>query len=65
MNLDDQATCAEEFNRDIALKIRRPVLPKVGACYNCESILPMTDNFCDFDCQQDYLRREENKKGKA
>ena len=64
MNLDDQATGAEEFNRDIALKIRRPVLLKVGACYNCESILPMTDTFCDFDCQHDYLRREENKKGK-
>ena len=65
MNLDDEATNTEELQRNIALKIRRPVLAKIGACYNCSDPLPMTDNFCDFDCQQDYLRRTENMKGKA
>lgn len=64
MNLDDEATGTEEFHRNIAMQLRRPVLPKIGACYNCEMVLPKTDNFCDFECQQDYLRREENMKGK-
>ena len=64
MNLDDEATGAEEFQRDIALKVRRPVLPKLGICYECSEPLPMTDTFCDFECQRIYLRREENKKGK-
>ena len=64
MNLDDEATGTEEFNRSISLKIRRPMLEKLGICYNCSEPLPMTSNFCDFDCQQDYLRREENMKGK-
>ena len=64
MNLDDEATNTEELQRNIALSKRKPMLPKVGACYNCESILPMTDTFCDFDCQHDYLRRTENMKGK-
>ena len=64
MNLDDSATALEELQRNIALQKRRPVLPKLGICYNCSEPLPMTDTFCDFDCQHDYLRREENKKGK-
>ena len=64
MNLDDQATALEELQRDIALTKRRPVLAKIGACYNCNEPLRMIDTFCDFDCQQDYLRREENMKGK-
>lgn len=64
MNLDDQATNTEELHRSIALKLRRPILAKLGICYNCREPLDMRHNFCDFDCQQDYLRREENKKGK-
>ena len=64
MNLDDQASALEELQRNIALTKRKPVLAKIGACYNCRDPLPMTDNFCDFDCQQDYLRRVENMKGK-
>ena len=64
MNLDDSASALEELQRSIALTKRRPVLAKIGACYNCSEPLPMTSNFCDFDCQQDYLRRVENMKGK-
>lgn len=64
MNLDDQATALEELQRSIALKKRKPVLPKLGICYECSEPLPMTDTFCDFECQRIYLRRFENTKGK-
>ena len=64
MNLDDSASALEELQRSIALTKRRPVLAKIGACYNCSEPLSMSHNFCDFDCQQDYLRRVENMKGK-
>lgn len=64
MSIDDEATGNEEFQRNIALGVRKPVLPKLGICYNCSEPLNMSDTFCDFDCQHDYLRREENKKGK-
>ena len=47
------------------LKPRRPVLTKIGSCYNCSNPIPMTDNFCDFDCQQAYLGQVEHMKGKA
>lgn len=64
MNQDDQATAYEEMAREIALKKRKTVLPKIRACYNCSATLPITDTFCDFDCQYDFLRRTENMKGK-
>ena len=40
-------------------------MAKTGSCYNCSNPIPMTDNFCDFDCQQAYLRQVEYVKGKA
>ena len=64
MNLDDSASALEELQRNIALSKRKPVLPKLGICYNCSEPLNMSDTFCDFDCQHDYLRRTENLKGK-
>ena len=55
MSLEDEAT----------LKLRRPVLAKTGSCYNCSNPIPMTDNFCEFECQQAYLRQIEHMEGKA
>ena len=54
MSLGDEAT----------LKLRRPVLAKTGSCYNCSNPIPMTDNFCEFECQQAYLKQIKMMNGK-
>ena len=57
MTLDDQAELHEQFNRDIALKIRHRELPKIGKCYNCHEVVKQNANFCDADCRFDFERR--------
>ena len=64
MTVDDQATVHEELMREMALKVRKAELPKVGACYNCGEAVKPNANFCDGDCRLDYERRVENAKGK-
>lgn len=64
MNLDERATQQEEFARDIALQYRKPVLPKIGVCYECNEEVPPNANYCDADCRATHERRTENMKGK-
>lgn len=64
MNVDDSATQQEEFAREAALKHRKPELPKIGICYNCNEPVKSNANYCDKDCRLDHERRTENKKGK-
>ena len=58
MTLDDQASALEQFQRDNALKIRKSVLQKVGACYNCGEHISKDRLFCDADCREDYEKRQ-------
>jgi heterodisulfide reductase subunit C len=62
MSIDDDATAAEELDRDICLKRKRPELKRVGACYNCGEMC--SGIFCDSDCGTDYDRRELFNKGR-
>lgn len=64
MTVDDQATMQEELMREMALKVRKHELPKIGQCYNCGEKVKASANFCDVDCRLDYERRIENAKGK-
>ena len=54
MNIDDTATYYEELNLSNALKIRKPVLPKIGVCYNCGEPVHINDTFCNVECREDY-----------
>ena len=58
----DFASEAEQRERERALSAASrsaPVLPAVGSCYNCDSILPDGVRFCDSDCRNDYQRRKQ------
>lgn len=54
MTVDDQASQAEEFQRNIALQKRQAELPKVGQCYNCGENVKPSANFCDQHCRKDF-----------
>lgn len=56
MRLDDQATEAEERDRERALLMRKPVLSRTGRCYNCEN--PVEELYCDVDCRDDFEKRQ-------
>lgn len=43
---------------------RKPTLPAVGKCYNCEEDIK-AGTFCDPDCREDYEKRTRNKRGYA
>jgi hypothetical protein len=38
-----------------ALTHRKPVLPKIGSCYNCEA--PVPGIYCDEECREDHEKR--------
>ena len=52
MTLDDQYEEAEARFREIALKVRKPVLRPTGICYYCGE--PVKGVFCDLDCGNAY-----------
>lgn len=57
----DQAAEREERDRERAIAAARAssaALPFVGACYNCDSIVPDGHRFCDIDCRDDWERRQ-------
>lgn len=64
MNIDDLGTQQEEFMRDIALKVRKPELAKIGFCYEYLATVKPNANYCDADCRETHERRTENMKGK-
>ena len=67
--IDDKATEAEAFFRDLALReqalhaSRARIIPR-GECLSCgETELPTSDAlFCCPDCQQDWGRKERARK---
>lgn len=48
----DNAQDREQLDRDICLKIRRPILPITGTCYWCGEVVSRV--FCSPDCREDY-----------
>jgi len=52
----DMASRTSEFLQEIALKNKKPVLPRTGRCYNCEDPVPDA-LYCDADCREDHERR--------
>lgn len=63
MDDSDKGTEQEMLNLAIALSIRKPTLPIIGYCYNCNE--RVTGLFCDADCRDDYdrLRDERYRQG--
>ena len=64
MNIDDQATQQEEFQREQALKLRKHELPKIGSCYNCSEPVKPSANFCHVECRSEFERRVGIRKGR-
>ena len=50
----DDADIQQANAMNILLKVRKPVLPYIGECYNCGEPVPNTHKFCDGECQEDY-----------
>lgn len=63
MSLDDDATAREEMDRELALQIRKPELPHIGICYNCQEEL-QAGCYYDADCRNDHQRRTSFNKGR-
>ena len=57
----DAACDREERDREIALKMRKPILPNVYACYNCGE--DCEGIFCSPECRDDYMQRERFRNG--
>lgn len=53
----DRADEAIEVMLAAARLRRKPVLPSVGHCHNCDEPVRAGDLFCDADCRDDYERR--------
>ncbi len=62
MDVFDKASEVELRDRRLALLQRKPTLPYINQCHNCEETVPETAHFCDADCRDDYERRERAKK---
>lgn len=59
--LDTASEHEQELRDDAIAAIRRKaaaqVLPAVGICWNCESIVPPGVLYCDADCRNDHSER--------
>lgn len=56
MSIDDDATEYEELDREIALTVRKPTLPRLGECHNCGK--PVEHHYCDVYFREDHQKRE-------
>ena len=58
----ERAEALEQFDRDIALRVRKPTLITCGHCFNCNE--PLHDGllYCDKDCAIDHERETESQK---
>ena len=56
----DMANEQMELTLKSARLRRKPMLPVIGQCYNCESDIS-TGVFCDSDCRDDYEKRTRNR----
>lgn len=52
MSIDDDAEAMEQLDRDVCLKIRRPILPITGVCHWCGE--ETQGVFCGPDCRETY-----------
>ena len=62
MKMDDadRAEAQEEMARQAALEVRRRVGPTyTGFCLNCGEPLKRPYRWCDGDCREDWVRRED------
>lgn len=62
MKMDDadRAEAQEEMARQAALIVRRRVGPTyTGICLNCGEPLERPFRWCDGDCREDWVRRED------
>ncbi|ADE12156.1 hypothetical protein [Sideroxydans lithotrophicus] len=63
MSLDDLAEQAEQRFRDLALATKLPELKPTGNCYNCSE--PIAQGvYCNADCRDDHVRREQFNRGR-
>ncbi len=60
----DVASRLESSEREACLAAarNRPVMPAVGACYNCGEEIDPGLVFCDRDCRDDYEKRHPHQK---
>ena len=63
MNNDDKATQLEEFQRDLALKLRKAESIRTGNCLECGETTK--HSYCSCDCRWINERRTSQKKGKV
>jgi len=60
MDEADKAERQEEMARQAALIVRRRVGPKyTGYCLNCGAELERPYRWCDGDCREDWVKRED------
>ena len=50
----DRGGEAEEFDRGLALRVRKPTLKAMGACYFCGCDVHTDIYFCDSECREGY-----------
>ena len=50
----DDASDREEFNRGLALRVRKPTLKAMGACYYCGCDVNTDMYFCDSERREGY-----------
>lgn len=59
--LDTASEHEQELRDDAIAAISRKsaehLLPAVGSCWNCESIVPPGVLYCDHDCEVDHAQR--------
>lgn len=53
--IDDQATAAEELDREVCMQQRRPELPHIGKCHWCG--VETTGTHCSSECRGDHEKR--------
>jgi hypothetical protein len=56
-SFDDLGSEQEEFNRDLALRARKPEGPtETGYCHFCDATVPKGHRWCDTQCRDDWER---------
>jgi len=58
-HFDDQVDASTELFQKVALSYRKPELPFIGACHNCDTPLDR-GIFCDNFCAEDHEKRHGN-----
>jgi hypothetical protein len=62
-DLFDMASDREQLDRDLALKVRKPVLMHCGRCHYCNESVGGNLFFCCADCRDDYeIQQEANRR---